>query len=591
MTMNGWLQILFLFGLILLATKPVGLYMARVFEREHTWLDPVLAPVERLLYRLTGIDASEEMPWTVYSMAVLAFSLVSMLILYLLERVQAWLPWNPQHLPNVPAALALNTAASFTTNTNWQAYTPETTMSYLTQMAGLAYHNFASAALGLAVAVALIRGIVRREQKTLGNFWVDMTRATLWVLLPGAFVLALALASQGVVQNLRAYDTATFVQPQSVQQTGANGQVQTQTITTQTIAQGPVASQEAIKELGTNGGGFFNANSAHPFENPTPLTNFLEMLAILILPAGLTATLGKMTKSPKHGWAVFAAMSVLFFAGVATAYWAESQPNPLLHGVEQRTSQQQSGGNMEGKEVRFGIANSALFATVTTDTSCGAVNAMHDSFMPLGGLVPLTNMLLGEVVFGGVGAGLYGMVIFVVLSVFIAGLMVGRTPEYLGKKIESYDVKMAMLYTLIFPFIVLSFAAASVLLPHLGLSSLNNNGPHGLSEILYAYTSSTANNGSAFAGLNANTNWYNLTLAFAMLAGRFLMIIPVLALAGNLAGKRFTPPSLGTFPVTTPLFTVLLVGVILIVVALTFFPALSLGPVLEHLLLRAGHSF
>ena len=591
MTMNGWLQILFLFGLILLATKPVGLYMARVFEREHTWLDPVLAPVERLLYRLTGIDASEEMPWTVYSMAVLAFSLVSMLILYLLERVQAWLPWNPQHLPNVPAALALNTAASFTTNTNWQAYTPETTMSYLTQMAGLAYHNFASAALGLAVAVALIRGIVRREQKTLGNFWVDMTRATLWVLLPGAFVLALALASQGVIQNLRAYDTATFVQPQSVQQTGANGQVQTQTITTQTIAQGPVASQEAIKELGTNGGGFFNANSAHPFENPTPLTNFLEMLAILILPAGLTATLGKMTKSPKHGWAVFAAMSVLFFAGVATAYWAESQPNPLLHGVEQRTSQQQPGGNMEGKEVRFGIANSALFATVTTDTSCGAVNAMHDSFMPLGGLVPLTNMLLGEVVFGGVGAGLYGMVIFVVLSVFIAGLMVGRTPEYLGKKIESYDVKMAMLYTLIFPFIVLCFAAASVLLPHLGLSSLNNSGPHGLSEILYAYTSSTANNGSAFAGLNANTNWYNLTLAFAMLAGRFLMIIPVLALAGNLAGKRFTPPSLGTFPVTTPLFTVLLVGVILIVVALTFFPALSLGPVLEHLLLRAGHSF
>ena len=584
MTMNGWLQIFLLFGVVLLATKPLGLYMARVFEGEHTWLDPILSPVERLLYRLTGIDASEEMPWTVYSMSVLAFSLVSMLILYVLERVQAWLPWNPQHLPNVPAALALNTAASFTTNTNWQSYTPETTMSYLTQMAGLAYHNFASAALGLAVAVALIRGIVRREQKTLGNFWADMTRAMLWVLLPGALVLALALVSQGVIQNFRPYDTAKLVQPQPATQT-------TPAITTQSIAQGPVASQEAIKELGTNGGGFFNANSAHPFENPTPLTNFLEMLAILILPAGLTATLGKMTGSPRHGWAVFAAMSVLFFAGVATAYWAESQPNPLLHKVDQTISQQQPGGNMEGKEVRFGIANSALFATVTTDTSCGAVNSMHDSFMPLGGLVPLTNILLGEVVFGGVGAGLYGMVIFVVLSVFIAGLMVGRTPEYLGKKIESYDVKMAMLYTLIFPLIILSFAAISVLLPHLGLSSLNNNGPHGLSEILYAYTSATGNNGSAFAGLNANTNWYNLTLAFAMLAGRFLMIVPVLALAGNLAGKRFTPPSLGTFPVTTPLFTVLLVGVILIVAGLTFFPALNLGPVLEHLLLRAGHSF
>ncbi len=591
MTMNGWLQILLFFGLITLATRPVGRYMACVFERKRTWLDPVLSPLERLLYRLTGIDADEEMAWTTYSVAVLAFSLVSMLILYALERLQAWLPLNPQHLPNVPAVLALNTAASFTTNTNWQAYTPESTMSYLTQMAGLAYHNFASAALGLAVAIALIRGIVRREQKTLGNFWVDMTRATLWVLLPGALLLALALSSQGVIQNFRAYDTAKVVQPQTVQQTGANGKIQTQTIATQTIAQGPVASQEAIKELGTNGGGFFNANSAHPFENPTPLTNFLEMLAIFILPAGLTATLGMMTGSPRHGWAVFAAMSVLFFAGVATAYWAESQPNPLLHRVEQRADQQQSGGNMEGKEVRFGIANSALFATVTTDTSCGAVNSMHDSFMPLGGMVVLTNILLGEVVFGGVGSGLYGMVIFVILAVFIAGLMVGRTPEYLGKKIESYDVKMAMLYTLIFPLIVLSFSAVSVLLPNLGLSSLNNSGPHGLSEILYAYTSATGNNGSAFAGLNANTNWYNLTLAFSMLAGRFLMLIPVLALAGNLAGKRYTPPSLGTFPVTTPLFTVLLVGVILIVVALTFFPALGLGPVLEHLLLQAGHSF
>ncbi len=591
MTTNGWLQIFLFFGIILVATKPIGLYMARVFEREHTWLDPVLCPIERLIYKLTGVDASEEMPWTVYGIAILGFSLVSMLVLYLMERVQVWLPWNPQHLPNVPAALALNTAASFTTNTNWQSYVPETTMSYLTQMAGLAYHNFASAALGMAVAVALIRGIARREQKTLGNFWVDMTRATLWVLLPGSLVLALALVSQGVIQNFRPYDTAKLVQPLTVTQAGANGQPQTQTVTTQTIAQGPVASQEAIKELGTNGGGFFNANSAHPFENPTPLTNFLEMLAIFLIPAGFTATLGCLTGSPRHGWAVFAAMAVLFFAGITTAYWAEAQPNPLLHHVDQRASQLQAGGNMEGKEVRFGVANSALFATITTDTSCGAVNSMHDSFMPLGGLVPLTNILLGEVIFGGVGAGLYGMVIFVVLSVFIAGLMVGRTPEYLGKKIESYDVKMAMLYILIFPLIILGFAAVTVLLPNLGLSSLNNAGPHGLSEILYAYTSATGNNGSAFAGINANTNWYNLTMAFAMLAGRFLMIVPVLAIAGNLAEKRYTPPSLGTFPVTTPLFTVLLVGVILIVGALTFFTVLSLGPVLEHLLLRAGHSF
>ncbi len=584
MTTNGWLQILLFFGIILVATKPIGLYMARVFERERTWLDPVLCPIERLLYRLTGVDASEEMPWTGYGMAMLAFSLVSMLALYLLERVQTWLPWNPQHLPNVPAALAFNTAVSFTANTNWQSYVPETTMSYLTQMAGLAYHNFVSAAVGIAVAIALIRGIARREQKTLGNFWVDITRATLWVLLPGSLVLAFALVSQGVIQNLRPYDTAKLVQPQPATPT-------TPAITTQTIAQGPVASQEAIKELGTNGGGFFNANSAHPFENPTPLTNFMEMLAMLLIPAGLTVTLGRMTGSPRHGWAVFAAMAVLFFAGITTAYWAESQPNPLLHHVDQRVTRLQSGGNMEGKEVRFGIANSALFDTESTATSTGAVIAMNDSFMPLGGLVPLANILLGEVIFGGVGVGLTGMVIFVVLAVFIAGLMVGRTPEYLGKKIESYDVKMAMLYILIFPLIILGFAAVTVLLPNLGLSSLNNTGPHGLSEIVYAFASATGNNGSAFAGLNANTNWYNLTMAFAMLAGRFLMIIPVLAIAGNLAEKRYTPPSLGTFPVTTPLFTILLVSVVLIVGALTFFPVLSLGPVLEHLLLRAGHSF
>ncbi len=584
MTTNGWLQILLFFSIILVATKPIGLYMARVFERQRTFLDPLLCPIERLLYRLTGVDASEEMQWTGYGMAMLAFSLVSMLALYLLERVQTWLPWNPQHLPNVPAALAFNTAVSFTANTNWQSYVPETTMSYLTQMAGLAYHNFVSAAVGLAVAVALIRGIARREQKTLGNFWVDITRATLWVLLPSALVLAFALVSQGVIQNFRPYDTAKLVQSQPATPT-------TPAITTQTIAQGPVASQEAIKELGTNGGGFFNANSAHPFENPTPLTNFMEMLAMILIPAGLTVTLGRMTGSPRHGWAVFAAMSVLFFAGITTAYWAESQPNPLLHHVDQHVTQLQSGGNMEGKEVRFGIANSALFDTESTATSTGAVIAMNDSFMPLGGLVPLANIMLGEVIFGGVGVGLTGMVIFVILAVFIAGLMVGRTPEYLGKKIESYDVKMAMLYILIFPLIILGFAAVTVLLPNLGLSSLNNTGPHGLSEIVYAFASATGNNGSAFAGLNANTNWYNLTMAFAMLAGRFLMIIPVLAIAGNLAEKRYTPPSLGTFPVTTTLFTILLVSVVLIVGALTFFPVLSLGPVLEHLLLRAGHSF
>ena len=589
MTTNGWLQIFLFFGIILVTAKPIGLYLAQVFEGKRTLLDPVLRPIERLLYRLTGVNKAEEMSWTTYSLAILAFSLVSMLILYVMQRVQFWLPWNPQHLPNVPAILALNTAASFTTNTNWQSYVPETTMSYFTQMAGLAYHNFASAAVGISIAVALIRGMVRREQKTLGNFWVDMTRSTLWVLLPGSIVLALALVSQGVIQNFRPYDTVKLVQAQPG--TPAPGSATAPLVTTQTIAQGPVASQEAIKEFGTNGGGFFNANSAHPFENPTPFSNFLEMLAIFLIPAGLTAMLGKWTNSPRHGWAVFAAMSILFFAGLTTAYWAESQPNPLLHGVNQSVTRTQAGGNMEGKEVRFGIANSALFATATTDTSCGAVNSMHDSFMPLGGLVPLTNILLGEVIFGGVGAGLYGMVIFVILAVFIAGLMVGRTPEYLGKKIEAYDVKMAMLYILIFPLIILTFSAITVLLPNLGLSSLNNGGPHGLSEILYAFTSATGNNGSAFAGLNANTNWYNLTLMFAMLAGRFLMIVPVLAIAGNLAGKRYTPPSLGTFPVTTPLFTVLLVGVILIVGALTFFPALSLGPILEHLMLHAGRSF
>jgi K+-transporting ATPase ATPase A chain len=595
MTANGWLQILLFFALVLLCAKPAGLYMARVFERESTWLDILLRPIERLIYKLTGIDESHEMRWTEYSIAMLLFSLVTLVVTYAIERLQHALPLNPQHLANVAPDLALNTAASFTTNTNWQAYVPEQTMSYLTQMLTLAYHNFFSAAVGIALAIALVRGIARRESKTLGNFWVDTTRASLWILLPGCFIYALLLVSQGVVQNFRPYDQARLVQPQTVTTTGTDGKPTTQTITTQSIAQGPVASQEAIKMLGTNGGGFFNANSAHPFENPTPLTNLLEMFSIFLIPAGLTVTLGKMTKAPAHGWAVFAAMSVLFFVGVSVAYYAEAQPNPLLHTaalhIDQKPSPTQAGGNMEGKEVRFGIANSALFATVTTDASCGAINSWHDSFMPLGGLVPLVNIMLGEVIFGGVGAGLYGMIIFVILAVFIAGLMVGRTPEYLGKKIESFDVKMAMLYILIFPLSILGFSAVALMMPNIGLGSLANFGPHGLSEILYAYTSATGNNGSAFAGLNANTHWYNLSLTAAMLIGRFLMIVPMLAIAGSLAEKKLVPPSPGTFPVNTPLFTVLLVGTIVIVGALTFFPALSLGPVLEHLLLHAGKTF
>jgi K+-transporting ATPase ATPase A chain len=595
MTANGWFQICFFFALVLVCAKPLGLYMARVFERERTFADPVFRPIERLIYRFSGIDETHEMRWTEYAVVMLLFSLVTILVTYAIERLQHLLPLNPQHLAAVAPDLALNTAASFTTNTNWQSYVPETTMSYLTQMLTLAYHNFFSAAAGIALAIALVRGISRRESKTLGNFWVDTTRASLWVLLPTCFIYALLLVSQGVIQNFRPYDTANLVQSQSVTATGIDGKTSNQTVTIQTIAQGPVASQEAIKMLGTNGGGFFNTNSAHPFENPTPLSNLLEMFSIFLIPAALTVTLGRMTRSPAHGWAVYAAMAALFFAGVFTAYWAESQPNPLLHSqamhIDQHASPLQSGGNMEGKEVRFGIANSALFATVTTDASCGAVNSMHDSFMPLGGLVPMVNMMLGEVIFGGVGAGLYGILVFVILSVFIAGLMVGRTPEYLGKKIESYDVKMAMLYVLIFPLSILGFTAVSLMTPNLGLAGISNPGPHGLSQILYAYTSTTANNGSAFGGISANTHWYNLSLATAMLVGRFFMIVPMLAVAGNLARKKLVPPSPGTFPVHTPLFTVLLVGVILIVGALTFFPALSLGPILEHLLLHAGKTF
>jgi len=588
MSLNGWLQIALFIALILLLAKPMGSYMTRVFERRRTWLDAVLVPCERLLYKLTDVNPDEEMRWTQYAVAMLVFSAATLILTYAIERLQGFLPLNPQHLANVAPDLAFNTAVSFTTNTNWQAYTPESTMSYLTQMLGLATHNFWSAAVGLALAIAFIRGIARREMKTLGNFWVDLTRGTLWILLPISIVFAVALTSQGVIQNFHPYTTAKLVQPQTI--TSADGKTTT-TVTTQTIAQGPVASQEAIKMLGTNGGGFFSANSAHPFENPTPLSNFLQLLSIFLIPAGLTMTLGTMVGSPKHGWAVLAAMTILWFCGVFVCYWAEAQPNPLMHNVDQHASLTQSGGNMEGKEVRFGIANSALFATVTTDASCGAVNSMHDSFTPLGGLVPLTNIMLGEIVFGGVGAGLYGMLVFVVIAVFIAGLMVGRTPEYLGKKIEAYDVQMAMLYLLIFPLIILGFAAVAVLMPNLGLSALTNHGPHGLSEILYAYASATGNNGSAFAGLTTNTHWYNYSLGFAMFFGRFMMIIPMLAIAGNLAGKKIVPETAGTFPVTTPLFTILLTSVIVIVGALTFFPALSLGPILEHLLLHAGHTF
>ena len=598
MTVNGWIQILVFLVLIFAVTKPLGIFMARVFNRERTFLDPVARPLERLLYRVTGVDENHEMRWTEYAVAMLMFSGVSMLLLYLIQRLQQFLGWNPQRFGAVAQDLAFNTAASFTTNTNWQNYAGEATMSYLTQMAGLAYHNFVSAAVGIALAIAFVRGIARREKETIGNFWVDMTRATLWLLLPICIVYALALVSQGAVQNLKPYDTVKLIEPQQVQKTGADGKPMVgqdgkpvmDTVTDQTIAQGPVASQEAIKMLGTNGGGFFNANSSHPFENPTPLSNYLEMLSIFVIPTGLTYTLGRMTGSQRHGWAVWAAMACLFLSGVTTAYWAEARGNPLLKGADQRASTMQPGGNMEGKEVRFGIADSTLFATVTTDASCGAINGWHDSYTPLGGMVPLANIMLSETVFGGVGAGLYGILIYVVLAVFIAGLMVGRTPEYLGKKIEAYDVKMAMLVTLVFPLVILVLTAISSV-QGFGTSSISNAGPHGLSQILYAFTSMAGNNGSAFGGLSGNTLWYNTAGGMTMLVGRFFMIIPMLAIAGNLAKKKYVPPSLGTFPVTTPLFSILLVGVILIVGALTFFPVLSLGPILEHLLMSVGKTF
>jgi K+-transporting ATPase ATPase A chain len=596
MTLNGLLQLGIYFLVLLAVTKPLGVYMTKVFSGDRMLLSGAFGPVERLIYRVCRIDEHEEQHWTAYTAAMLMFSLIGLLVLYGLQRLQYYLPLNPQRFSGVAPDLAFNTASSFTTNTNWQAYSGESTMSYLVQMAGLAFHNFVSAATGIALAIAFIRGIVRREAKTVGNFWVDLTRTTLYVLLPLCIVGALLLVSQGVVQNFRPYTQATLVEPQQVEKTDDRGNKRIETVTVQTIAQGPVASQEIIKELGTNGGGFFNANSAHPFENPTPVSNFLEMLAIFVIPAGLTYTLGRMTGNQKHGWAVFSAMAILFLTGFFAAYYFEARGNPIFnqYGVTQAVSEEdglaQAGGNMEGKEVRFGIMDSALWATITTDASCGAVNSMHDSFTPLGGMIPLVNIMLGEIIFGGVGAGLYGMLVMIVVTVFIAGLMVGRTPEYLGKKIEAKDVKMAMLYVLVFAFSILVLSAWSSV-ASFGASKINNAGPHGLSEIVYAFTSGAGNNGSAFAGLDANTLWYNTTTALAMLIGRFLMIIPMMAIAGNLATKKIVPASAGTFPVHTALFVVLLIGVILIVGALTFFPMLSLGPIVEHFLMERGMMF
>lgn len=579
MTLEGITQILLYLVVLTLLAKPMGVYLTRVYGGEKTFLDFILKPVERLIYTVCRVDAAREMNWKQYGAAMLVFSLVSSLALYFMLRWQYYLPLNPQGFAGTSPDLSFNTAISFVTNTNWQSYSGEITMSYLTQMAGLAVQNFKSAAVGMALAVVFIRGIGRFETQNLGNFWADLVRGTLYVLLPLSFLAACFFVSQGTVQNFKAYEAAKLTEPLVVNE---------QTTETQTIAEGPAASQLAIKMLGTNGGGFYNANSAHPFENPTPLSNFVQMLLILIIPAGFTYMLGRLTGSPGHGWAVYAAMMSLLIAGTFAAYWAESRGNPLY---PTNVDQQIVGGNLEGKETRFGVANSALFAVVTTAASCGAVNSMHDSYTPIGGLVPMVNIMLGEVIFGGVGAGMYGILIMIILTVFIAGLMVGRTPEYLGKKIEAYDVQMAMLYALIFPLIILSLTAISAVAPDFGLSSLNNQGAHGLSEILYAFTSGTGNNGSAFAGLNANTVWYNSALGAAMLVGRFLMIVPVLAIAGNLARKKQIPPSVGTFPVNTALFSVLLVSVIIILGALTFFPVLSLSPILEHFQMINGQMF
>ncbi len=600
MTTNGILQILFYIVVLTLLTKPMGVYLTKVYNGEKTFLSLIFQPIEKIIGKLCRVNATREMNWKQYGTAMLIFSLVSTLAVYTILRLQFYLPLNPQSFGGASPELSFNTAVSFVTNTNWQSYSGETTMSYISQMVGLAVQNFKSAAVGMALAVVFIRGISRFETENLGNFWLDLVRGTLYVLLPFSFLAAIFFVSQGVVQNFKSYDTAQLIEAQTIRidKKDADGNVlkdangenikESQILTTQTIAQGPVASQLAIKMLGTNGGGFFNANSAHPFENPTSFSNFIQMILILLIPAGFTYMLGRMTKSQGHGWAVFGAMMILMIAGTFTLYRAESKGNPLYPAS---VDQALVGGNFEGKEMRFGVANTALFATITTDASCGAVNGMHDSFTPLGGLVPLVNIMLGEVIFGGVGAGMYGVLVMIILTVFIAGLMVGRTPEYLGKKIEAYDVQMAMLYALIFPLVILALTAVSSLAPDFGLLSLNNGGAHGLSEILYAFTSGTGNNGSAFAGLNANTLWYNTTLGMAMLVGRFLMIVPILAIAGNLARKKYVPPSLGTFPVNTALFSVLLVSVIIILGALTFFPALSLSPILEHFQMINGQTF
>jgi len=577
MDLYGWIQLALYILVLLLLTRPVGLYLIRVLDAGgRTFLDPALRPVERLLYRLLGLYPKKEQDWKQYTLSLLAFSLAGLLFTYAILRLQHVLPLNPQGFGPVSPDLAFNTAASFATNTNWQNYAGEITLSYFSQMVGLVFHNFVSAAVGIAVAAALVRGIARPSAKTVGNFWVDLVRLNLYLLLPLSLVFALFLVSQGVVQNFKPYEKATLVEPSNLQAPKNDSAAQT-------IAQGPTASQAAIKMLGTNGGGFFNANASHPYENPTPLSNFIQMLLIFLIPSGLTYYLGRKVKNQRHGWAVWSAMAILFLAAVLVCWRAESYGNPRLHalGVDP------ADGNMEGKEVRFGVFNSALFAAITTDASCGAVNSMHDSFTPLGGMIPLFNIQLGEVVFGGVGSGLYGMLVFVVLAIFLTGLMVGRTPAYLGKKIESYDVKVSVLAVIILIFGILGFSAWASVSPW-GLAGLNNAGPHGLSEILYAYSSGTGNNGSAFAGLNGNTFWSNITLGLAMLFGRFLMIVPIMALAGNLARKKLPPPSEASFPVSGPMFIIILIGTVLIVGALTFLPALALGPIVEHFLMTGS---
>jgi potassium-transporting ATPase potassium-binding subunit len=596
MDVLGWIQLALYVVILLLLTKPVGLYLVQVLNAEgKTFLDPGLKPVERLLYRMLCLDPKKEQDWKGYAVSMLLFSLVGLLFTYTILRLQHHLPLNPQNLGPMSSDLAFNTAASFTTNTNWQNYGGESTLSYFSQMVGLVFHNFVSAATGIAIAAALVRGIARHNARTIGNFWVDLVRVNLYLLLPLCLVYAVFLVSQGMIQNFKSYDQAKLIEPttiqvpkkdaagQEIKDSKGNAVLEDQKVEAQAIPQGPMASQVAIKMLGTNGGGFFNANASHPYENPTPLSNFIQMLSIFLIPSSLTYYLGRMVKNRKHGWAVWGAMFVLFLSCALICWWAESSGNPRLHALGVNPSS----GNMEGKEVRFGAFNSALFATITTDASCGAVNAMHDSFTPLGGLIPLFNIQLGEVVFGGVGAGLYGMIVFVVLAVFLTGLMVGRTPEYLGKKIESYDVKVSVLAVLILIFSILGFSSWAISTKW-GLAGLNNSGPHGLGEILYAYSSGTGNNGSAFAGLSGNTPWYNTTLALAMLFGRFVMIVPILALAGNLARKKLIPASAGSFPAWGVMFTLVLVGTVLIVGALTFLPVLALGPIVEHFLMTGS---